>query len=178
MKKWLIITAAVLLIGLLIIPFGVVFADQTFHTVRATFHSLNEAIYPLKDGFVVATHMNGPVNFEKKEFQLHGAKPNTTFYIYRVFAEDLHRNTPPTFVPANTPIYSGYSFTTDKNGNGHIVTPLAPDDPTLLAIKGTASSVSLHITNLLVSDKLLPAGGTKAYESEEYETFFDWGWTP
>jgi hypothetical protein len=169
MKRILALIATAILIGLLILPAGTVFADQTFHTVHAPFHSLNN--YPLKNGFVVATHMNGPINFEKKEFQLHGAKPNTQFFIYRVFAEDLHRNVPPYVVPAGTPIYSGISFRTDEHGNGHIITPLAPDDPSLQAIDHT--TVSLHITNLL-SDGLLSAGGTRAYAAEEYETFFDW----
>jgi hypothetical protein len=175
MKRILTLISVLTIISMLIIPYGAAVADQAFHTVRAPFHSLDESAYPLKNGFVVATHMNGSVNFEKKEFQLHGAKPNTQFFIYRVFAEDLHRTVPPTLIPAGTPIYSGLSFWTDEHGNGHIMTPLAPTDPALNAIEGT---VSLHITNVLY-DGLLPpfgTGGTKAYQADEYETFFDWKW--
>ena len=178
MKSNLTFLSVLAVISVLLIPAGVAFADQAFHTVRAPFHSLNESAYPLKNGFVVATHMNGPVNFEKKEFQLHGAKPNTQFFIYRVFGEDLHRNVPPYLVPAGTPIYSGLSFWTDEHGDGHIMTPLAPTDLALNAIEGT---VSLHITNVL-SDGILPTPstpsgtGTRAYAAEEYVTFFDWKW--
>ncbi len=53
-------------ISVLLVPTGVSFADQAFQTVKVPFHSLNTSVYPLNDGFVVVTHMNGPVNFEKK----------------------------------------------------------------------------------------------------------------
>jgi hypothetical protein len=173
MKRILVLIVTSLLIGLLILPARTAFADRAFHNVRAPFHSEGPSIYRLKDGFAVATHMNGPVNFEKKEFQLHGAKPNTQFFIYRVFEEDVRlHGTGTVLIPAGTPSYSGFSFWTDEHGNGHVITPLAPTAPSLEAIEGT---VSLHITNLL-SDGLLSAGGTKAYEAEEYETFFDWKW--
>ena len=161
-------------IGVLLVPSGVSRADQTFPTVRAPLYSLDESLYPLKDGFVVVTHMNGPVNFEMKEFQLHGAKPNTQFFIYRVFQEDLrYHGTGAVLVPAGTKLYSGFSFWTDEHGDGHIMTPLSPTAPSLEAIKGT---VSLHIKNLLY-DGPLPEG-TLAYEADWYETFFDWKWTP
>ncbi len=179
MKKTSISIIAVVLtvlavIGVLIVPLRVVLADRAFQTVRAPFYSLNQSVYPLEDGFVVVTHMNGPVNFEEKEFQLHGDKPNTQFFIYRVFQEDLlYHGTGPVLVPAGTKLYSGFSFWTDENGNGHIITPLAPTNPSLEAIKGT---VSVHIKNLLY-DGMLP-GGTLAYENDWYETFFDWEWTP
>ncbi len=161
-------------IAVLFAPSGVSVADQSFPAEHAPFYSLNPSLYPLKNGFVVATHMNGPVCFEKKEFQLHGAKPNTQFFIYRVFQEDLlYHGTGPVIVPTGTKLYAGFSFWTDENGNGHIITPLAPTNPSLEAIKGT---VSVHIKNLLY-DGMLP-GGTLAYENDWYETFFDWEWTP
>jgi hypothetical protein len=118
--------------------------------------------------------MNGPVNFEKKEFQVHGAKPNTQYFIYRVFREDLlYHGTGPVVVPAGEKLYSGFSFWTDKHGNGHIITPLAPDAAALQALKGT---VSFHLKDLLY-DGMLPAG-TLAYESDWRETMLDWDWTP
>ncbi len=161
-------------IGVSLVPSGVAVADQAFHTVHSPFSSLDESLYPLKDGFVISTHMNGPVNFEKKEFQLHGAKPNTQFFIYRVFQEDLRlHGTGPVLVPAGTKLYAGYSFWTDQHGEAHIITPSDPANPTLQALKGT---VSAHIQNLLY-DGMLP-GGTLAYASDWYETFFDWEWTP
>ncbi len=160
--------------GVLLVPSGVSRADQTFPTLRVPLYSLDESSYPLKEGFVVVTHMNGPVNFEMKEFQLHGAKPNTQFFIYREFQEDLrYQGTGAVLVPAGTKLYSGFSFWTDEHGDGHIITPLSPTAPSLEAIKGT---VSLHIKNLLYNGAL--PEGTLAYEADWYETFFDWEWTP
>jgi hypothetical protein len=148
--------------GVLLVPSGVILADQAFQTVRAPISALDPVNYPLKDGFVVVTHMNGPVNFEKKEFQLHGAKPNTQFFIYREFAE-----------LGWTPLYSGDSFWTDKQGNGHIITTLSPTDPNLEYLK------SLGIDHLTIKNVLFDGlGGTPAYESETYVTFFDYEWTP
>jgi hypothetical protein len=169
-----IVAITLVVSGVLIAPSGAAIADQTFQTTRAPYYSLDESVYPLKNGFVVCTHMNGPNYFEKKEFQLHGAKPNTQFFIYRVFQEDLRlHGTGPVIIPAGTKLYSGFSFWTDKHGDGHIITPLAPTAPALEAIKGT---VSAHAKNLLY-DGLLPEG-TLAYETDWNETFFDWEWTP
>jgi len=180
MKKSIVIIAVILSISLLIIPMGIAFADQAFKTMRSEFNSTNPSVYPLKDGFVVATHMNGPVNFEKKEFQLHGAKPNAKFYIYRSFSEVVHLGPPLNkTVPAGTPMYSGYFIETDEHGNGHINTPLAPDAANLLALNATGT-VSLHITNKLYDGLLAKdggSGGVVAYVTQEYETFFDWKWT-
>ena len=114
--------------------------------------------------------MNGPTNFEKKEFQLHGAKPNTQYFIYRTFQEPLlYHGTGPIIAPAMTPLYSGFSFWTDENGNGHIITPLVLTAPSLEAIEGT---VSLHIQNQL----RVGLGGPVAYYTDWYQTFFDWRW--
>lgn len=169
-----VVAIVLAVIGVLLGPSGVSLADQAFPTLRVPFYSLNEPLYPLQDGFVVVTHMNGPINFEMKEFQLHGAKANTQFFIYRVFQEDLRfHGTGAVIVPAGTKLYSGFSFWTNEHGDGHILTPLSPTAPSLEAIKGT---VSLHIKNQLY-DGPLP-GGTLAYEADWYETFFDWEWTP
>ncbi len=174
MKKALLLVSVLAAMAALLVPSVIALADQAFHTVRAPLYSLNETAYPLKDGFMVCTHMNGPINFEKKEFQLHGARPNTEYFIYRAFQEDLRlHGTGPVIVPAGTKLYSGFSFRTDEQGNGHIITPLSPTNPTLGLLKGT---VSAHIKNLLY-DGLLPSG-TLAYEADWYESFFDWDWTP
>ncbi len=174
MKRIVALMSVLAGIAALLVSSGTAFADQAFQTVRAPFATVNASSYPLRDGFVVVTHMNGPVNFEKKEFQLHGAKPNTQYFIYRVFQEDLlYHGTGPVIVPAGAKLYSGFSFWTDGHGNGHIITPLAPDAAALQGIKGT---VSFHIKDLLY-DGTLP-GGTLAYETDWRETILDWGWTP
>lgn len=182
MKRTLALISLLMIIGVLLIPSGIASADQAFQTARNHFYSLNESLYPLKDGFAVSIHMNGPVNFEKKEFQLHGAKPDTEFFIFRVFQETLTLHLPggDMIVPAGTPVYAGSSIWTDEQGNGHIITSLAPDNPTLVALKGTLSA---HLKNVLSDGILVPAPGvvmprTRAYETEFYESAFDWKWTP
>jgi hypothetical protein len=153
------------IVGLLLVTPGVALGDQAFQTVRAPFYSLDESTYPLKNGFVVAVHMNGPVNFEKKEFQLHGAKPNTEFFIYRVFAEQVGLYAP------GTPLPSGFSMVTDDHGNGHVITPQSPTNKTLSQLKALGID-HLTITNVLYD------GGTPAYAADPYVTYLDWDWTP
>lgn len=166
--------ALLAIIGAVLIAPGAALGDQAFHTVRGTFHSLNESAYPLKDGFVVAVHMNGPVNFEKKEFQLHGATPNTQFFIYRIFTQAVGP------IPAGLPLYSGFSILTDDRGNGHIITPLSPANPSLSLVKGLGID-HLTITNVLYDGLLVKDGGTGgvlAYAADPFETYFDFDWTP
>jgi hypothetical protein len=160
------------IVGLLLVTPGVALGDQAFQTVRAPYHSLDANTYPLKNGFVVAVHMNGPVNFEKKEFQLHGALPNTEFFITRklLFA---YRGT----VGYAASMPSGLSFWTDDHGNGHISTPLAPDDPNLSAFKVTLDTDFPPGTVVTMVNQLYD-GPTLAYEAEPYVAGFDWKWTP
>lgn len=166
----------VLLAGLVLVigsvP-GVALADQAFQTVRAPFASLDESAYPLEGGFVVTTHMNGPVNFEKKEFQLSGAAPDTQLFIYRVFAEAVGP------FPAGTPLYSGFSMWTDDHGNGHLMVPQAPTSPSLFLLKSLGID-HLTLTNVLYDGLLAKdggTGGTAAYASDTYVTYLDYEWT-
>jgi hypothetical protein len=187
MKRILIILALMAAVGISLVPIGIAGGDQAFKTTRSTFYSLVPSAYPLRDGFVVSTHMNGPVNFEKKEFQLHGAKPNTQFFIFRVFSENLILTLPggaTKVVPAGFPVYAGDSLTTNDQGNGNINTKLAPDAPNLVALKPSGTT-SLHLYNLLSDGFVLggPDGKTvlpkvAAYRTEVYQTVFDWKWTP
>lgn len=175
MRRLLFPVPLVAIIGLVLVTPGIAVADQTMHTVRGPFHSLNESTYPLKDGFVVAVHMNGPVNFEKKEFQLHGAKPDTQFFIYRIFAQAIGS------IPAGMPLYSGFAVWTDKHGNGHIITPLSPTNPSLSLAKSLGIG-HLTITNVLYDGLLVKDGGqtdgVQAYAADPFETYFDFEWTP
>jgi hypothetical protein len=146
---------------------GPALADQAMDTVRAPFHSLNG--YALTDGFMVVTHMNGPVNFEKKEVQLHGAKPDTEYFMCRV----LPNGVPELGIPAGAAMYAGSSFWTDMHGNGHINAKMAPDFPTLSALKA-AGVDQLLLTNVLYDG----LGGTPAYATESWVTHLDFDWTP
>jgi hypothetical protein len=151
---------------------GQALADQAMHTVRAPFTSQDVSTYPLKDGFVNVTHTNGPVNFEQKLFQLHGALPNTEFFITRKLLFSVGGS-----VVATATLPSGLSFSTDEHGNGHISTPLAPDDPALVNFKVTLSTVFPPGTVVTMVNQLYD-GPTLAYEAEPYVAGFDWKWTP
>jgi hypothetical protein len=151
---------------------GAALGDQAMHTVRAPFVSQDASAYPLKDGFVNVTHTNGPVNFEQKLFQLHGALPDTEFFITRKLVFTYAGT-----VVATAIMPSGFSFWTDKHGNGHISTPLAPDDPALSAFKVTLSTVFPPGTVVTMVNQLYD-GSTLAYEAEPYVAGFDWKWTP
>lgn len=174
MKRTLAVVPFLAIVGLLFAAPGVALGDQAFQTVRGAFSSLNESTYPLKGGFVVSTHMNGPIYFEEKEFQLHGAKPDTQFFIYRVFAEAVGP------IPAGTPLYAGFSISTDDHGNGHIITPLSPENASLQLLKSLGVD-QLTITNVLYDGLLVKDGGTggsPAYATDPYVSYFDWTWTP
>jgi hypothetical protein len=169
----------VLLAGLLLalgaLAPGLALADQTMHTVRGVFHSLDASTYPLKDGFVVVTHMNGPINFEKKEFQLHGAKPDTEYFLYRVLPDGV-----PGVVPPGAALYAGLSFWTDKHGNGHVVAPMAPTAANLVLFKSLGVD-HLLLTNVLYDGLLVKdggSGGTPAYATDSWVTYLDFDWTP
>jgi len=173
-----VIVIALVVVG--IIPSGVALADQAFQTTKVSFYSLDEYSYPLKKGFVVSTHMNGPVYFEKKEFQLHGAKPDTQFFLWREFTEDVYiPGTPIVIIPAGTLLPAEGSFWTDKHGNGHIITNQASDAPNLILLKSLGID---HLTFKNVLMELVEEGPpimyVEAYESETLETYIDFKWIP
>lgn len=169
MKRILTLVSVLTVIGMLIIPSGVTLADQAYHTERLPFQSLSLSNYPLKHGFMNNIHMNGPNNFEKKEFQLNGAKPNTTFFIYRRFEEAVYNPQGVLLIPKGAKAYSGYFIVTDEHGNGHCELKLAPEN--LVVVRGVPS---LYMTVVLY-DGILP-GGIPAYETEAFRTYLDWKW--
>jgi hypothetical protein len=184
-KRILAAISFLAIIGALLVTPGVALGDQAMHTVRAPFVSQDPSTYPLKDGFVNVTHTNGPVNFEQKLFQLHGALPNTELFITRKLLFTYMGT-----LVATACMPSGLSFWTDAHGDGHTSTPLAPDDPALVAFKvklGTVFPPGIVVTmvNQLydgptpVSNGSPVCGGpTLAYEAEPYVAGFDWKWTP
>jgi len=178
-KRTLAAMSFLAIIGALLVTPGAALGDQAMHTVRAPFGSQDPSTYPLKNGFVNVTHTNGPVNFEQKLFQLHGALPNTEFFITRKLL----------FEYMGTVVYtacvpSGLSFWTDDHGNGHKSTPLAPDDPGLVGLRGNLANVFPPGTVVIMVNQLYDGptpvcdGPTLAYEAEPYVAGFDWKWTP
>lgn len=169
MRRILTLMSLLAVIGALLVPSVAAFADQTSHTTKFHFDSLDQEDYPLKDGFVLSIHMNGPIYFEKKEFQLRGAKPDTQFFIYRVFKEEIIYDT--LNLPIGTPLPSGDSFWTDKHGNGHVITNMPPDALNLQLLKSLGIN-EVNIKNVLCD------GSTPAYETESLPIHLDFDWTP
>jgi hypothetical protein len=177
MKKIYSIGIALAVIGALLVPSAFALADQAAHTLKVSFYTATGAdpsVYPLKNGFVESTHMNGPNYFEKKEFQLHGAKPDTRYFVWRVFPDGLGP------YPPGTKLDSGFSFVTDEHGNGYIMTWLFPDNPSLVALKALGIS-EVRLYNVL-SDGWDPVSEVQiwhpAYQTDTVLTHFDWKWTP
>jgi hypothetical protein len=135
MKRILTLISALAVIGLFVIPSGVAFADQTYHTERLPLYLTDEgaaAGYPLRNGMVVNIHANGPNNAAIEHYMLNGAKPNTTYEICRVWAENLYLDftgdgVADAWLPAHTPIDAGAFIHTDKNGNGNCTIKLTPE---------------------------------------------------
>lgn len=70
-------------------------ADQLHHTTRSEFHPVADA--PLKSGFVLNIHANGPNVFAHEVYSLKDAIPNTTFQMrINVHVDDLSCSEPPT----------------------------------------------------------------------------------
>jgi hypothetical protein len=125
MKRILALISALMVIGLLVIPSGVAFADQLYHTDRLPLHSLIPSEYPLRNGMVINLHPNGPNNMSIEHFMLNGAKPNTTYELCRVFQGETSYGGIP--IPPEWPTDTGYSIQTDSQGNGNCTIHLTPE---------------------------------------------------
>lgn len=63
-------------------------ADQAHHTSRSEFHAVDDA--PLRSGYILNIHANGPNVFAHEVYSLNGAIPNTTFQVVaHVYFDDL-----------------------------------------------------------------------------------------
>jgi hypothetical protein len=165
MKRILVLISVLAVIGLFVIPSGVAFADQTYHTERLPLHSVDPD-YPLRNGMVVNIHANGPNNFAIEEYILNGATPDTTYEICRVFAENLYVGPPyppGTYLPAGWPIDTGYSIHTDKNGNGNCQIKLTPEDLSLILTRTFHVKFVLMVGGMPVS--VFWFGGLPVYET-------------
>jgi hypothetical protein len=178
-KKILFCVLILVFIAVFVMPAGAVFADQAYHSERLPFHSVNLSGYPLNSGFMMNIHMNGPNNFEKKEFQLNGAKPDTEFFIYRVFAATVFNPLDPikVLIPNGFRMNSGTTIMTDKNGNGHCQLKLSPEN--LTAVREVCTLVMKVVLYEVKPSSPLPSvpdDGVRAYETEVFTGSLDWKW--
>ena len=54
-------------------------ADQVYHTERLELKPVDDA--PLRSGFVVNIHSNGPINYAHEVYELNGAAANTSYQV-------------------------------------------------------------------------------------------------
>lgn len=88
-----------------------VFADQTFHTMQLALLPVNGAP-PLRQGFVVDVHANGPMVAAQERYVLLGAAPDTTYQVQLSAYPDTACAQPPfATIPEAT-------LTTNAAGNG------------------------------------------------------------
>ena len=86
-------------------------ADQTYKTQKHSVEAENGA--PQARGWVINTHMNGPVNYGKERYSLAGAAPSTTYAVrLEIFADGACTTSTGLVFPTAT-------LTTNANGNGH-----------------------------------------------------------
>ena len=122
MNKKLIPLVAVLAV-LSLSLFGLVLpasADQVYHTERIMLDPVGGA--PLKIGFVVNNHSNGPVNFAHEMYVLVGASPDTS---YQVVLNVYVMNTTCQGVP--DALLTTAILTTNQRGNGEANSAVPPE---------------------------------------------------
>jgi len=182
MKKILALILTAVLISILVIPVGAALADKDFHTIRLPL-SPTEG-HELRNGMVIRTHTEGPVNYLLMSYILNGAEPNTTYYICW---EILEMGA----IYPYTVYNEGEIIQTDKNGNGNLHVKFSPD----VVGRNVYPEPTLHFRVLFIEENtwytktsMAPAypgvwlivGGDVVYETgapEEYfEVDMDWDW--
>lgn len=107
MKKLAFLGTVVALLWSMAAP-ALVMADQSYHTERLPLRltAVGEAAgHTLRNGMVVNSHPNGPVNGAIETYVLEGAKPNAEYEVWWV-------------VEGVGPVFTGVVVSTDKQGNG------------------------------------------------------------
>ena len=171
MKKTLALILTAVLIALLIIPAGTALADQAFHTVSLPLSLTTAGAldgHTLRNGMVIRTHANGPINYAIGLYKLNGAKPDTTYDICWEFAEF-----------GWLPIYEYHSIQTDKNGNGNLHFKITPAHVSELGLNNS----TLHAKVVFIAGGTpwpIPGypfstivGGVVVFETEVFEIYFD-----
>ena len=127
------------------------FADQTFHSVRLPLAPVGES--PLRNGYIIDSHANGPVIYANEEYHLSGATPNTTYVV-----EYLVTGAPFGTAVCGSgafPFPNGATVHTDANGNGNSHLKIPPS---------LVTGLGLHHTVLGLTWVFL-TGGTPAYHT-------------
>jgi hypothetical protein len=182
MKKILALISTTVLISLLVIPVGTALADKDFHTLRLPLSLTQEGEdtgHTLRNGMVIRTHTEGPVNYLLLTYILNGAKPNTT---YIICWEILEMGAVYPYTVYNV----GEIIQTDENGNANLHIKFSPEvvrrnvyPNTILTFKvlfieeGTGT---LTPWPDLPPGVLLMIGGNVVFETDYHEVPMDWDW--
>ena len=114
-------TAAVLTVLALIVLEPIAIADQVYHTEKVAFEAVGDA--PLRDGFVVNIHPNGPNVYAHEVYTLKGAESNTGYQVYLVgYVQDPDCSGEASFELPTA------ALTTNAAGNGKSSVKLSPAD--------------------------------------------------
>ena len=181
MKRILALILTAVLISLLVIPAGTTLADQDFKTIRLPLSLTQEGEdtgHTLRNGMVIRTHTEGPINYFVMSYILNGAKPDTTYDICWEIVE-LGALYPIT-------VYEGESIQTNGKGNGNLHTKGFTEvvreriyPMTTLTFKVLFIEAG---TGTLVPDSSLPPGvlfmfdGNVVFETDYFVVSFDWDW--
>ena len=113
-------TAVLVALGLMALaPMAV--ADQVYHTEKIAFEAVGDA--PLRDGFVVNIHPNGPIVYAHEVYALKGAERNTDYQVYLVgYFQDPDCSGVASFALPTA------ALTTNAAGNGKSSIKLSPAD--------------------------------------------------
>jgi hypothetical protein len=110
-------------LGMLALGPGVL-ADQAYHTEKLAFEPVGNA--PLRDGFVVNIHPNGPKVYAHEIYTLKGAEKNTTYQVYLTAFVENPECTPVT--PESTFTLPMAELTTNAAGNGKASAKFTPEN--------------------------------------------------
>jgi hypothetical protein len=108
-------------LALLLSPPGGALADRTYHTERLELAPVAGA--PLRSGFVVNAHTNGPRVYANERYVLNGALPGETYQVtLLVFPGD------PNCAGAAAAAFDTAELTTNAAGNGEAQARFLPSD--------------------------------------------------
>jgi len=182
MKRILTLILTAVFISLLVIPVGTALADKDFHTIRLPLSLTQDGEdtgHTLRNGMVIRTHTEGPVNYLLMSYKLNGAKPNTT---YIICWEILEMGA----VYPYTVYNEGEIIQTDEDGNANLHVKFSPDVVRERVYPATTLTFKVLFieegTGILTPwpdlplGVLLMIGGNVVFETNYFEVTLDWDW--